>query len=130
MDSNKSRRISMDFTKSATDGLLRVIGALHPEYSGLIGFLTDHETQLIAAGPLIQIAAKEGPGAFAAAEKEAPELAAAVRKFVAASPAVSSDPKTANLHAEKLTRQIVGAAPLTPNQERQFLSQDSRSGSG
>jgi hypothetical protein len=120
----------MDFTKSATDGLLRVIGAMHPEYSGLIHFLLGHESQLIAAAPIIQAAATEGPGALAAAEKAAPELAAAIRGFVAASPATSANPKATSLHAEKLTRQIVGAAPLTPEGERQFLSQDSRSGSG
>jgi hypothetical protein len=122
----------MDFTKSATDGLLRVVGALHPEYAPLIRFLTDHESQLLAAAPLIQIAATEGPGAFAAAEKAAPELAAAIKKFIAASP-ISDGPTAQKMHTERLTRQIVGAPALSPDQERKWLnpiSDDSRSGSG
>jgi hypothetical protein len=130
MDSNKSRRISMDFTKSATDGLLRMVGALHPEYSSLINFLLGHETELLAAVPVIQAAATEGPSALAAAEKAAPDLAAAIKKFVAASPAASADQKVSSLHAEKLTRQLVGAPALTVDQEHHFLSEDSRSGSG
>jgi len=120
----------MTISQQATDGLLKALKFMHPEYGGLIDFLTGHETELMAAGPLIQAAATEGPGAFAAAEKAAPELAAAIRGFVAATPAASSNPKATSLHAEKLTRQIVGAPPLTPEGERQFLSQDSRSGSG
>jgi hypothetical protein len=120
----------MTISKQATDALLKAIGWMHPEYSGLIGFLTTHEDQLVAAAPIIQAAATEGPGALAAAEKAAPELAAAIRGFVAATPISPADPKVSSLHAEKLTRQIVGAPALTPNQEREFLSEDSRSGSG
>jgi hypothetical protein len=120
----------MTISKQATDALLMTIGWLHPEYGGLIGFLTEHEDQLVTAAPIIQAAATEGPSALAAAEKAAPDLAAAIKKFVAASPAASADPKVSSLQAEKLTRHIVGAPPLTVDQEHHFLSEDSRSGSG
>ena len=120
----------MAIGKIATDAALRTIGWLHPEYGGLISFLQQHEDQLIAAGPVIQAAATEGPNALAAAEKAAPDLANAVKDFVAASPVASPDPKVNSLHAETITRHIVGAPPLTREQEQKMLGEDSRSGSG
>ena|ERR1700679_880007 len=123
----------MPLTKTATDGLLRTIAWLHPEYAGLIGYLEAHEDQLEAAGPVIQAAATEGPGALAAAEKAAPDLARAIKAFVSTSPVASSDPKVAAMHAENLTRRIVGSPVLTLDQQHVWLnpiSDDSRSGSG
>lgn len=112
----------MTFSQTATDALLKVVGFLHPEYAGLIGFLTDHEDQLAAVGPIIQAAATEGPGALAAAEKAAPDLAKAIKDFVAGSPNASSDPVHASMHAENITRTIVGAPVLTPSQEQTWLA--------
>jgi hypothetical protein len=124
----------MTISQQATDGLLKTIGWLHPEYSGLIGFLQQHEAQLEAAGPVIQAAATEGPGALAAAEKAAPDLAKAIKDFVAASPVASGgSPQVTAMHAENITRRIVGAPVLTPSQENDWLnsaSGDSRTGSG
>lgn len=131
----------MQLTKTATDGLLKAIGFFHPEYAGLIGFLTQHEDQLVAAGPLIQAAAKEGPGAFAAAEKAAPNLAKAIKDFVAASPVGSKAPNSAaasrqHIHVENVTRMIVGAPKMTPAQETDYIERatslgaNSTSGSG
>jgi hypothetical protein len=120
----------MAIAKTATTGLLRTIAWLHPEYSSLIGFLLNHEDQLVEVGPIIQEAAQEGPGALQAAETAAPDLAKAIKDFVQASPVATDDPKTAAMHAENITRKIVGSPCLTPDQEQQFLSQDSRSGSG
>ena len=123
----------MPLTKTATDGLLRTIAWLHPEYSSLIDFLEAHEDQLAAAGPVIQAAATEGPGALAAAEKAAPDLAAAIKHFISVSPVASGNPKTASLHAENVTRQIVGVPVLTAAQQSAWLnpiSNSSTSGSG
>jgi hypothetical protein len=120
----------MTISKTATDGLLNAIGWMHPEYAPLIGWLEAHEDTLMAAGPVIAEAAKEGPGALAAAEQAAPDLAAAVKKFVAVSPIASNNPQIARMHSENVTRRIVGAPVLTESQENEFLSQDSRSGSG
>ena len=115
---------------TATDGLLETIGWLHPQYSALINFLRAHEAQLTAAGPVIAAAAKEGPGALAAAEAAAPGLTEAIKHFVQASPIATYRPQVAQMHAENITRRIVRAPVLTEAQETEFLSQDSRSGSG
>jgi hypothetical protein len=120
----------MTISKSAADGLLRTVAFLHPGYAPLIDFLEAHEDALVAAGPVIAEAAKEGPGALAAAEQAAPDLASAVKHFVQASPIASGNPQVTRMHAENLTRRIVGAPVLTEDQEHEFLSQDSRSGSG
>lgn len=130
----------MQVTKSATDGLLKAIGFFHPEYAGLIGFLTQHEDQLVAAGPLIQAAAKEGLGAFAAAQKAAPNLAKAIKDFVAAAPKEAAPSAIAasrqSVHVENVTRMIVGAPKMTPAQEVDYIERatslgaNSASGSG
>lgn len=129
----------MQFNKTATDGLLKAIGFFHPEYAGLIGFLTQHEDQFVAAGPLIQAAAKEGLGAFAAAEKAAPNLAKAIKDFVAAAPKDAAPSTIAasrqSVHVENVTRMIVGAPKMTPAQESDYIERaspinDSRAGSG
>jgi hypothetical protein len=120
----------MTITTTATDGLLKTIGWLHPEYGVLINFLIAHEAQLTAAGPVIVAAATEGPAALAAAEKAAPGLTEAIKHFIEASPAASYRPQIVQMHSENITRRIVGAPILTPDQENEFLSQDSRSGSG
>ena len=111
----------MPIGKIAIEGLLKTVGWLHPEYSGLIGFLLNHEDELEAAGPVIQEAAKEGPNALAAAEKAAPDLAKAIKDFVAASPVGSPVKSIASLHAENVTRQIVGAPKLTVRQEQEWI---------
>jgi hypothetical protein len=111
----------MAINKQATDGMLHVLGWLHPEYAGLIGFLETHEDQLVAVGPVIQEAATEGPGALAAAEKAAPDLAKAVKDFVAAAPIGTVTPAVARAHAENITRQIVGAPKMTPEQEQNYI---------
>ena len=111
----------MSLSKEATDALLKIIGFIHPEYSGLIGFLTDHEDQLVAAGPVLEEAAKEGPGALAAAEKAAPDLAKAINDFVAASPLSHTSPMVAKVHAENITRQIVGVNSMTPAEEQAWI---------
>lgn len=103
----------MPLTKTATDGLLRILGFLHPEYKDLITFLEAHEDQLIAVGPLIQQAAKEGPGALAAAEKAAPDLAKAIRNFIKATPD-GANSTLAEYHAENVVRQITGSPTISP----------------
>jgi hypothetical protein len=119
----------MDVTKTATDGLLKTLAWLHPSYAPLLEWLEGHEDTLVAVGPMIAEAAKEGPGALAAAEQAAPDLASAVKHFVQASPVASGNPQVIRLHAENVTRRIVGAPVLTEDQEHEFLSQDSKSGS-
>jgi hypothetical protein len=120
----------MTISKTATDGILKTLAWLHPSYAPLLEWLEGHEDALVAAGPVIAEAAKEGPGALAAAEQAAPDLASAVKHFVQASPVASSNPQVTRMHAENLTRRIVGAPVLTEDQEHEFLAQDSRSGSG
>jgi hypothetical protein len=117
-------------SKSAADGLLRAVAFLHPGYAPLIDFLEAHEDALVAAGPVINEAAKEGPGALAAAETAAPGLTQAIKHFIESSPVATYQPKLATMHAENITRRIVGAPVLTEDQEHDFLSEDSRSGSG
>ena len=115
---------------TATDGLLRAIAFLHPQYAPLINFIEAHKSTIEAAGPVISEAAKEGPGALAAAEKAAPGLTEAVRQLVQSSPIASGNPQVVAMHSENVARRIVGAPVLTEAQETEFLSQDSRSGSG
>jgi hypothetical protein len=111
----------MPINKTATDGLLHVLSFLHPEYSGLISYLENHEDALVAVGPVIQAAATEGPGALAAAEKAAPDLARAITDFVAAAPIGTVTPAVARAHAENVARQIVGAPKMTPEQEQSYI---------
>ena len=102
---------------AATDGLLKTIAWLHPEYAPLIAFIQQHQDQIAALGPVIQAAITEGPGALAAAEKAAPDLAKAIRDFVAVSPMSSAVPKVSTIHAENVTRKIFGASPLSDTEQ-------------
>lgn len=96
------------------DGLLKTISFLHPEYAPMIDFVLNHEDQIEKLAPIAAAAAKEGPGAFAAAEEHAPELATAIRNFVDSIPgtAANADEAQATIakHREIVTRHISGAA--------------------
>ena len=129
----------MSFQKMLFEGLLKAAASLHPEYASLINFAIAHEDQLEKVGPLLSAAAKEGPGAFAAAEKAAPELADKIRDFVSSVPRTAgSHEESATViqaHAEEVTRQIFGLPSLDPEAERKWmddttaLQNDSRNGS-
>lgn len=110
------------------DGLLHTVASIHPDYKPLIDFALAHEDQLEKVGPVIKAAAEEGPGAFAAAEKAAPELAKAIRNLAASiddMPMNSSTPPgvVEDLHAENVTRQIVGFQKMTSVEERAWMDQ-------
>ena len=111
----------MTLDKTATDGLLKVIAYFHPEYKDLITFLITHEDQLASVVPVIQAGIAEGPGALAAAEKAAPWLTQAIKDFVAASPVASSVPAISAMHAENITRRIVGRDPMTVREEQAWM---------
>jgi hypothetical protein len=92
-------------TSLLVDGLLKTIAAINPEYAPMINFVLAHETEIDMLAPIADAAVKEGPGAFAAAEKAAPELAQAIRQFVDATSATNA----AEVR-ESVTRHMVGAA--------------------
>lgn len=96
------------------DGLLKTIAAFHPEYAPMIDFVIKHEDQIEKLAPIAAAAEKEGPGAFAAAEEHAPELAAAIRNLVDSIPGTASNAAEAQAkiakHREIVTRHMVGAA--------------------
>jgi hypothetical protein len=100
----------------AMTGLLDAVGWMHPQYAPLTDWLKNHQDTLDAIAPVIAEAAKEGPGALAAAEQAAPDLAVAIKHFVAASPVASGNPQVTRMYAENLTRRIVGAPILTETQ--------------
>lgn len=130
----------MSLSASLTDGLLRVVAMLHPEYKNLVDVAIAHETEIEKLGPVLHAAAKEGPGAFAAAVAAAPDLAKAIHNFVASMPATASSHEEAAAaiakRSENVTRVMVGAEPMTPDDEQRWMdraspiSEDSRSGSG
>lgn len=120
---------------SLVAGALRAVGSFHPEYAGFINTVLKYAPQIDKIGPVITAGIKEGPGALAAAEKQAPELAHAIREFVAtASPATTGtvDAK----HAENAAREMFGHPSMTPDEEKAWMdraspiSDSSTSGSG
>lgn len=125
---------------SIVDNLLGLVKIWHPELSVLIDLAIKYEPQIEKLGPVIVAAAEEGPGAFAAAKEKAPDLAKAIENFVHAMPGTAVSHAAAaislNTAKENITRQIFGAAKMTPDEEMAWMdraspiSQDSRSGSG
>jgi hypothetical protein len=113
----------MPISKQMADGLLDTIAWLHPEYAPIIDFVKSHEDQLAVLVPVIQDSIKEGPGALAAAEKAAPELTQAIKHLVAVSPVASAVPRIAQIHAENVTRKIVGISPMSAIEETDYISQ-------
>lgn len=91
------------------DGLLKTIAALDPKYASMINFFLAHEDEFEKLAPIADAAVKEGPGAFAAAENAAPELAQAIRDFIDILPLTASAPADAKVaHRENVARQLVG----------------------
>lgn len=117
----------MSFQKMLIDGLLHTVASIHPDYKPLIDFAVDHEDELEKIGPVLKAAAQEGPGAFAAAEKAAPELAKAIRDLVSSIPRPAGSPAESKAaiatHAENVTRQIVGLHHMTAAEERHWMDQ-------
>lgn len=88
------------------DGLLKTIAMLHPEYASAINFFITHEDEFEKLAPIADAAVKEGPGAFAAAEEHAPELAKAIRSLVDSVPGTAATPEEAHATLAK-NREIV-----------------------
>ena len=95
-------------------GLLKTIATFDPKYASMIDFVIAHEDQIEALAPIADAAVKEGPGAFAAAEKAAPDLAKAIRDFVDAIPGTASTAEEAQAtiakHRETVTLHMAGVA--------------------
>ena len=124
---------------SLVDGVLDMVATFHPELGPLIKLAIQYEPEAEKIIPILQAAAKEGPGAFAAAEEHAPDLAEAIKNFVHAMPnaATSTDHSNQILAdaKENATRIIAGLGPKTAEDEKAWLdskspSDDSRTGSG
>lgn len=119
----------MSFQKMIVDGLLREVARLHPGYAPIIEFALEHEDQIEKLGPVIAAGVEEGPGAFAAAEKAAPDLAKAIRDFASSVPGTAASPAHADAaiaaHAENVTRQIVGLHKMSPEEEREWMDRTS-----
>jgi hypothetical protein len=107
------------------EGLLKTIATLHPEYATMIDFVLNHEDQIEKLAPIADAAAKEGPGAFAAAEKAAPDLAEAIKQFVDSIPgtAATSEEAQAKIaqHRETVTKHLVGTAKVETAQQSTWL---------
>jgi hypothetical protein len=121
------------------DGLLKTIAMFHPEYAPMIDFVINHEDQIEKLAPIAAAAEKEGPGAFAAAEEHAPELATAIKNFVDSIPGTAANAAEAQAtiakHREIVTRHMTGAAQAQAAEsstswmdENQTTSTDSRVG--
>ena len=115
----------MPITKSLADGLLKTVGFLHPQYAPLIDFLEAHEDAcLVAAGPVITEAAKEGPGALASGRAGGSRLGPRRNQAFYRIPFPHSDlsaKKWLKCNAENITRRIVGAPVLTEDQEQAWI---------
>lgn len=113
------------FERTMVDGALKAIAHLHPNVAPFINLILDHEPELERLAPVLAAAAKEGPGAFAAAEKEAPELAQAIRNLAAAVPGEAATHEdsaaTVDRHAENITRHLVGLGPMDEDEEKALL---------
>jgi hypothetical protein len=114
--------------------ILTDVTALLPGAAPIHDILSAHPEQAAALIPVLQNLG-EAPSAMAAAQKAAPDLAAAITKLavtinVRAAPTQIPDTAAVHKTAENITRSLGGLGHMTPDQERQFLSQDSRSGSG
>ena len=126
------------FALSLVEGAARVFARSHPEFAILVETAIKHEDQLQKLGPIITAAAKEGPGAFAAAEEHAPELAKAIKNFVHSLPGSAASPEAAQQQlmtsAENVTRDMFHMTRMTADEERAWMdrftpaSQDSRFG--
>lgn len=121
------------------DGLLRTIATFHPEYAPIIDYVISHEDEIEKFAPIANAAMKEGPGAFAAAEEHAPELAKAIRQFVDSIPGTASTAEEAQAtitkHREIVTQHISGTAQVQSAQTTSWMDakspiDDSRQGSG
>lgn len=115
----------MELGQTLVDGLLKVVSGFHPALAPLLGLVIKYEPQIEHLGPVLQAAAKEGPGAIAAAEEHAPELAEAIREYVrtlpgSASTAQESEHQVART-SENVARQIIGLEPMTPEEERHWM---------
>lgn len=130
----------MSFQKTLIDGALRAAASLHPELAGLIDLALKYEPQLEQLGPIIKAAAEEGPGAFAAAEEHAPELAAAIRNFAHSLPGTAATSAHAEqalkVNTENVTRDLFHIGRMDPDEEKAWIdratpaNEDSRFGGG
>jgi hypothetical protein len=114
------------------DGLLKTIAVLHPEYATMIDFVLEHEDQIEKLAPIADAAVKEGPGAFAAVEKAAPDLANAIKQFVDSIPGTAATPAEAKAkidqHRETVTQHLTGIAKTPETETTSWLDRPTSTG--
>lgn len=107
------------------NGAISAIETFHPELTPILSAIMKYEPELERLEPVILAAVKEGPGAFAAAEEHAPELAAAIRHFVASKPGTAPSPAASAAQvataSENFTRKMFGLNLMNPDEERAWM---------
>ena len=72
------------FEVELLNGALDAIAHLNPEYSEFITWIKNHETRAANLANVIDAAIRAGGSAMAAIERDAPDLASAIKLFVSA----------------------------------------------
>lgn len=115
----------MSFKTSIIEGLLHAVASFNPALGPLINMALEHEAEIIKLGPVISAAIDEGPGAFAAVEKQTPKLAAAIKDFVHSLPATAPTAVHADaslkVATENATRNVFGFKKMTPEEELAWM---------
>lgn len=120
------------FKLNLLNGLLNSIASFHPEYATAIGAVIKYEPMLEKLGPVVTAGVKEGPGAVAALQHSAPELIAAVKALVAASPIGAGQKpgqvlpgptqRAQDVHVENVTRSLFGFGGMTVEQQTAWMN--------
>lgn len=107
---------------SILSGVLGIVSIAYPPAAPIIGILERVAPYIIAAKPLIAAAIAEGPGAFDAAKKAAPELGKAISDLAShlmPSGAFGSDPKVV---LENVARAVFGHSQMTFEQQMKWMN--------
>lgn len=103
-------------------GALGLISIFYPPAAPVIAIIEQAAPYIIAAKPLITAAIAEGPGAFAAAKAQAPELAKAISDLAAQAASLGkSFGATPEGHVENVARAIFGQRQLSFEDELSWM---------
>jgi hypothetical protein len=104
---------------SLISGLLSLVSIAYPPAAPVIGILEKVAPMVEEAAPVIKAAISEGPSAFKAAQRAAPDLAKAIEEL-----AGHVFGHTGEDALEKVTRTLVGHK-MTPDDEQRWFERAS-----
>ena len=110
----------MSLQSVVLNGALDAVAHFNPDYRPFIDWIKTNEGRIGELLPVIDVAIKQGGSAWKAVERDAPDLASAIKDFLATAHP-DATPARESVSQENIVRTCFGFQRMTPDQERRWM---------